>query len=170
MSDFVLQERLHLTWADSKEDVMRAYRFQKFIMAKSHRGNGTEFLSVDRLFFSSNIKLNTCLKDYFVDELDSMDFQQKAEMSRVQINSWVESVTKSMIKELLAPGTVTSQTDVVLANAAYFKVWTAFNLQASENHHFIFFFFRVNGRRNSMQQKQKRSYFIPLLVAPTMFL
>jgi serine protease inhibitor len=100
---------------------MRTYRFQKQSRARQSNSKDLEFLSADRLFFSPDISLNKCLKNFLVNELETLDFQRQADASRRQINAWVEDVTRNMIKELLAPGTITAQTHSVLANAAYFK-------------------------------------------------
>lgn len=49
-----------------------------------------------------------------------------------EVNSWVENVTSSLIKELLPPGSVDSDTRLVLGNALYFKgSWTE-NFDASK--------------------------------------
>jgi serine protease inhibitor len=117
---------------------MRTYRFQKQKRARQSANNDLEFLSADRLFFSPDIPVNTCLKRFFTNELETLDFQRQADASRLQINAWVEGVTKNMIKELLPPGTITSQTHSVLANAAYFKgKWeTTFNTAQTANNLF----------------------------------
>jgi serine protease inhibitor len=115
-----LQQTLNLQWTDSKLDVMRAYNLQKF--SRQLKDDSLEFSSADRLYFSTNVQLKDCMKEFFENELQILDFVQKPEESRAQINSWVEDVTKGMIKNLLTPGAITSQTNVVLANAAYFKV------------------------------------------------
>ena len=49
------------------------------------------------------------------------DFLNNAERERAQINEWVAQQTKERIKNILAPGTVSSATRLVLANAIYFK-------------------------------------------------
>ncbi|XP_042419823.1 serpin-ZXA-like, partial [Zingiber officinale] len=49
----------------------------------------------------------------------------KADEVANEINSWVENVTSNLIKELLPPGSVDSDTRLVLGNALYFKgSWT----------------------------------------------
>ena len=49
------------------------------------------------------------------------DFLHNPEREREQINQWVAQQTKERIKNILAPGTITSDTRLVLANAIYFK-------------------------------------------------
>jgi serpin B len=49
------------------------------------------------------------------------DFINQYEPVRKEINSWVEDQTKDKIKNLLAEGTLNSDTRMVLVNAIYFK-------------------------------------------------
>ncbi|KAK0141423.1 Leukocyte elastase inhibitor [Merluccius polli] len=60
-------------------------------------------------------------RKYYNAELQSVDFQHKAEEARVEINTWVEKQTQDKIKELLKPGVVDPMTILVLVNAIYFK-------------------------------------------------
>ncbi|CAL8398438.1 unnamed protein product [Arctogadus glacialis] len=53
-------------------------------------------------------------RKYYQADLQSVDFQAKAEEARVEINTWVEKQTQDKIKNLL-------QTRLVLVNAIYFK-------------------------------------------------
>lgn len=56
-----------------------------------------------------------------VDETKKLDFRHKPEDSLNEINNFVKESTKGNIPSLLSPGDVTTETKVVLANAAYFK-------------------------------------------------
>lgn len=49
------------------------------------------------------------------------DFRADPDGWRTKINAWVETQTRDKIKDLLAAGTVTPATRMVLANAIYFK-------------------------------------------------
>ena len=49
------------------------------------------------------------------------DFRHAPEAARNTINNWVEDQTKHKIKDLLPPGSVTTDTRLVLSNAIYFK-------------------------------------------------
>lgn len=59
--------------------------------------------------------------DLFYSELETLDFNADAENSRKYINGFIEKVTENNIKDLLPPGSITTATSLVLANAAYFK-------------------------------------------------
>jgi len=50
-----------------------------------------------------------------------VDFIHNPEGARIHINQWVEKQTNERIKDVLAQGTITSCTRLVLANAIYFK-------------------------------------------------
>ena len=49
------------------------------------------------------------------------DFKSKPDESRLLINEWVENQTNQKIKDLLASGTITTLTCLVITNAVYFK-------------------------------------------------
>ncbi|HEY9151997.1 MAG TPA: serpin family protein [Anaerolineales bacterium] len=54
------------------------------------------------------------------------DFVKNFDPVRQQINSWVSNQTKNKINDLLAPGSVNSDTRILLVNAIYFKAdWEA---------------------------------------------
>ena len=61
------------------------------------------------------------MKDLFNDEYETLDFNASPEDSRQYINHFVENVTENNIKEILIQGSITQATNLVLANAAYFK-------------------------------------------------
>lgn len=67
---------------------------------------------------SSFIDLN---KKAYDSPLQKVDFVHNYESSRVQINNWVEEKTEDRIKDLLPPGSITTDTRLVLTNAIYFK-------------------------------------------------
>ncbi|XP_030582975.1 leukocyte elastase inhibitor-like [Archocentrus centrarchus] len=58
---------------------------------------------------------------YYQADLKAVDFIGVPEACRAEINSWVEQQTENKIKELLKPGTVSSETKLALVNAIYFK-------------------------------------------------
>ncbi|KAH7951342.1 serpin B3 [Rhipicephalus sanguineus] len=51
----------------------------------------------------------------------SVDFQNKSESVRVEINDWIKEATESKITEILAPGSVGPTTSVILVNTIYFR-------------------------------------------------
>jgi serpin B len=69
-------------------------------------------------FLDAFVQLNK--RDYGAG-LKEVDFIRAAEAARGEINKWVEKETNDKIKDLMKPGTVTSDTRLVLTNAIYFK-------------------------------------------------
>jgi serpin B len=56
----------------------------------------------------------------------AVDFRRQPESARHLINAWVSSRTAKLITDLMAPGSITVQTALVLANAIYLKArWSS---------------------------------------------
>jgi serpin B len=51
----------------------------------------------------------------------SVDFEKQPDKARFAINDWIAQHTQNKILNLLGPGTVTSDTRLILTNAIYFK-------------------------------------------------
>nr|AAI62112.1 Serpin peptidase inhibitor, clade B (ovalbumin), member 1, like 1 [Danio rerio]AAI62487.1 Serpin peptidase inhibitor, clade B (ovalbumin), member 1, like 1 [Danio rerio]AAI62929.1 Serpin peptidase inhibitor, clade B (ovalbumin), member 1, like 1 [Danio rerio]AAQ97848.1 serine proteinase inhibitor, clade B, member 1 [Danio rerio] len=60
-------------------------------------------------------------KRYYDAGLEKVDFINKSEDARVNINTWVEKNTQEKIKDLLPSGAIDAMTRLVLVNAIYFK-------------------------------------------------
>ena len=89
------------------------------------QGKNAEINVANALWVEQSFPL---LKEYvesvrvdFLSELRNVDFQHQPESVRNTINKWVEEQTKDKIKDLIAPGTITDITRLVLTNAIYFK-------------------------------------------------
>lgn len=61
------------------------------------------------------------LSDHYGAPLELLDFKHAADPSRITINKWVADQTEQKIKDLIPPGTVSSDTKLVITNAVYFK-------------------------------------------------
>lgn len=57
----------------------------------------------------------------FMAAAQELDFQKHPEEARKVMNSWVEEHTKGKISEIIASGVLSDTTQLVLANAVYFK-------------------------------------------------
>lgn len=75
----------------------------------------------------------------FKANIEALDFATEPEQCRSQINTFVEEVTKNNIKDLLPPGSISTATNLVLANAAYFKGNWASKFDAEETQKKIFY-------------------------------
>lgn len=65
--------------------------------------------------------------------LRQLDFKHNANSSRKAINKWVQDQTENRIKHLLAPGTVTGLTRLVLTSAVYFNGKSALYFRGCED-------------------------------------
>lgn len=110
-----------MIWAEDKVDVLQAYRTEKRTREKNARTSSIEFESVDKLYFSKEVQLDSCIKELFHEELEVLDFANEVDKSLATINNFVSNVTRGNIPDLLTAGDVSPATKVVLANAAYFK-------------------------------------------------
>lgn len=64
--------------------------------------------------------LRTTKKSYKA-PVKRLNFKEKPNDSRIEINQWVEELTRDRIKDLLPDGSISSLTKMVLTNAIYFK-------------------------------------------------
>ncbi|TDG47992.1 hypothetical protein AWZ03_005610 [Drosophila navojoa] len=120
-SEKELANVLRLNWAPNKEAVRSAYRTEKKLREVRTKQMPLEFASADRLYFDEHIKLADCLDSRLHDEIVQLNIKDNVEETRQQINSWIANVTHDQIKDMIASGDIDSQTQLVLANAAYFK-------------------------------------------------
>lgn len=61
------------------------------------------------------------IKEHYQAGVFQVNFQEAHEEIRAEINAWVAEQTNQKIKDLLAPGTLSALTRLVLTNAIYFK-------------------------------------------------
>lgn len=134
-----LTKVLHLDWAKNKEDVRGIYRTAKVAHDIRVSNIPLEFTSVDRLYFDKRVKLASCLENRLREEIVSLDIQNHPEQTRQEINAWVENVTHSEIKNILASGDIDSRTQLVVANAAYFKGQWVSRFDADKTKDMIFY-------------------------------
>ncbi|KAL5273881.1 hypothetical protein ACFFRR_000570 [Megaselia abdita] len=116
-----LRKALRLEWAPSKNHVFQAYRSEKRIRFDRAKDSSIEFSAADKIYFSHQTEVRDCMKTFLKDELEPMDFYSDPEARRSEINSWIAGITKNEIPEILAQGDISQNTNLVLANAAYFK-------------------------------------------------
>lgn len=126
-------------WANSKADVFKGYQFEKKFREHYEANASVEFSSVDRFYFAKEVQLNPCIEDIIVDETRQLDFKQQPVESLNEINDFVKTATKGNIQDLLSQADVSSNTQVVLANAAYFKGSWASKFDAKDTRREIFY-------------------------------
>lgn len=106
-----------------------------------------EYRMANRLWVTDTRKIRECMLDYFGDQLEKTDFRTNPESVRERINEWVSNMTKGHIRDLLPGGSITEDTDLVLANAVYFKGLWAHRFEPSNSKRDIFY---ASGSQNSV--------------------
>lgn len=79
------------------------------------------------------------MKEMLNENFETIDFITEPEQSRYQINRFVQRVTKNNIKELLPIGSIKTDTNAVLVNAASFKGDWAFKFDKENTKKKIFY-------------------------------
>lgn len=102
-----------------------------------------ELAVVDRLFGEQTARFEpdflTLMKDRMGAPLEPVDFLGNWEGARARINGWVEDNTKDRIRDLLPPGSLDTDTRLVLTNAVYFKGDWLHAFEPNETHAADFF-------------------------------
>uniref|UniRef100_A0A1A9ZL45 Serpin domain-containing protein n=1 Tax=Glossina pallidipes TaxID=7398 RepID=A0A1A9ZL45_GLOPL len=130
---------LRLSWAKNKKHVNLGYRLEKTLRFTRSKKMPIEFASADKIYFDKNINLTHCVVDNFKDELESLNFRDEPEKCRRDINAWIANITRNEIPEVLSADDVSSDTQMILANAAYFKGQWANKFDAKDTKPQIFY-------------------------------
>ncbi|XP_055607507.1 serine protease inhibitor 88Ea-like isoform X2 [Uranotaenia lowii] len=121
-TEMTLRKGLELHWTEDKPVVWQAYTTgKKSMVSRFNQDKAIQFDSVDKLFFGQQIPVEECMEDKFYDEIEKLDYENDPEAQRLYINAWVQNVTHGEIKDLLIPGSITRNTKLAVANAAFFK-------------------------------------------------
>ncbi|MDB6112315.1 MAG: proteinase inhibitor serpin [Pedosphaera sp.] len=84
-----------------------------------------QLVIANSLWVQHGASLKGSFKKVVHDQYDAMlgevDFKNSPDAARKQINAWIAAKTRGKIPDLIEPDAVHSQTDLVLANAIYFK-------------------------------------------------
>ncbi|XP_043259822.1 serine protease inhibitor 88Ea-like [Colletes gigas] len=146
-----LRKALHIPNDLSKVDVQRYYAYEKSLRQQlESQGNSSgtgEYTSANRLWITDTRKVRECMLDFFGDQLEKTDFHSNPSAARDRINDWVSNTTKGQIRDLLSPDSITEDTDLVLANAVYFKRLWQSRFDPAESKKDLFY---SSGSQNSM--------------------
>nr|XP_056710836.1 leukocyte elastase inhibitor-like [Euleptes europaea] len=100
-------------------------QFKNLLSQLNNLGNGYQLNLANNLFAQTGYEFFqqylTDVKEIYGATLQTLDFCNFTEDARQTINAVIDKQTQGKIKELFAPGVVTSQAVLVLANAIYFK-------------------------------------------------
>lgn len=89
----------------------------------------TELSVANRIFLEQHYQpkqdfLDLC-KNQYNSPVETLDFKNEADQSRLHINQWVSNQTKSKINNLLGDDSINKKTSMVLTNCLHFKAsWT----------------------------------------------
>ncbi len=149
ISALSIHEALGMTWAGAKGETASQMAAVLRFGADTHAGLNSLGQALDsrrdvtiniaNSFWSRPDKvwmdgyLDT-LAEYYGAGVETLDFAGAPEDSRKFINKWVEKKTSDRIKDLLPPGSITSDTAAVLTNAVYFKAPWAKAFETSDTH------------------------------------
>ncbi|GLV39081.1 Serpin 88Ea [Carabus blaptoides fortunei] len=135
-----LSQALRLGANQDKVDIMQAYRFDKLRRtAPVSADQPYEFNSANRIYVSNQAHIRDCMEELFMDELQKTDFQTNPTAARRMINSWVETQTRNMIKDLIPPDGIDQMTNLVLVNAAFFRGLWEYRFDAANTQPMIFY-------------------------------
>ncbi|XP_060705875.1 leukocyte elastase inhibitor-like [Hemiscyllium ocellatum] len=105
-------QNVHSRFQEMQSEINRADA--AYLLKVANRLYGEKTYSFLEEFFTSSMK-------FYGAKMSAVDFQTAANGIRQEINKWVEIETANKIKDLLAEGSVDSDTRLVLVNAIYFK-------------------------------------------------
>lgn len=112
---------LHLIPDSSSGPNMKKFLFS----LNSSSDNNTKLLTANKLFIEKSLEIlksyRAGIHEFYDSEITSVDYKQRTEEVREEINKWVEQKTNDKIKGLIPPGMLSSETRLVLVNAIYFK-------------------------------------------------
>ncbi|CAA7057812.1 unnamed protein product [Microthlaspi erraticum] len=93
--------------------------------ADGSASGGPKISVVNGVWVEQSFPVDQSLKDLFENVFKAtfaqVDFIYKAEELRIELNKWASDHTNGLIKDILPPGSVDSQTQQVYGNALYFK-------------------------------------------------
>jgi len=118
-----------------------------------------DYRIANRFWITNSKKLRECMLDFFDDQMQVTDFHTNPTEVRNEINNWISNMTKGHIRDLLPPNSISEQTELVLANAVYFKGLWAHRFNSKNSKRDIFY---ASGTQNSvttfMRQKGNFNY------------
>ncbi|XP_031214790.1 serpin B6-like isoform X2 [Mastomys coucha] len=120
-----ISQVLSLDKCSSNGNIDIHWNFQSFLTEVNKTDTERMLRRANKVFVDDNFEIlasfkDSCYKSYKA-EIEKLDFKGAPEKSRQHINNWVAKKTKDVIKELLSPDTINSNTRLVLVNANYFK-------------------------------------------------
>lgn len=117
-----------LKFSLDKNNFHRSFKMMSDTLMENAKTKGVEINIANSLWaqkdYSFLDEYYDLTKKYYNSGFKYVDFIHQSEKARKTINKWVEKKTEEMIPDLLAEGTITDETRLVLVNAIYFYgIW-----------------------------------------------
>lgn len=110
-----------------EDDLVLYNSFQYLIQSINELGNSNDNLELktaNAIWVENNFKIKNkfeeLVKTKYLSEINGMDFVNKPEECRIEINNWASENTENKITNLIPKGLISQQTKLVLTNAIYF--------------------------------------------------
>ncbi|XP_058783181.1 serpin-ZX-like [Vicia villosa] len=135
-----LLEFLHSSSTDHLKSL--SSQLVSYVLADNTPAGGPLVSFVNGVWVQESFSLQPSFKETvstdFKATLASVDFLTKAHEVRKEVNLWAEKETKGLIKNLLPPESVDSLTNLIFANALYFKgAWSSeFDISKTKDYDF----------------------------------
>ncbi|WOG81756.1 hypothetical protein DCAR_0100907 [Daucus carota subsp. sativus] len=137
-----LDQLLWFLKASSIEEVHYIYsHIVHLVFANGSLPDGPNLSIANFVWLEQTLSLRPSFKqvlDTYKASCQRVDFKNKAEEVRNLVNSWVETVTNNLVKQILPPNSVGRDTKLILANALYYKGTWSSEFDASRTMHFDF--------------------------------
>uniref|UniRef100_A0A224XBR3 Putative Protease inhibitor n=1 Tax=Megacormus gertschi TaxID=1843536 RepID=A0A224XBR3_9SCOR len=86
-------------------------------------GDQSDLKMANRIYFQEDLEFKLC-NQQLQEIIHKIDFKSDPEKARTIINDYVEGETNGKIQELIPPNSVSPLTQMIIANAVYFKgIW-----------------------------------------------
>ncbi|CAH8255905.1 unnamed protein product [Arabidopsis lyrata] len=95
------------------------------VLVGGSESGGPKIAAVNGVWMEQSLPVDPSMKDlfenFFKAAFAQVDFRFKGEQARMEANSWGSKHTNGLIKNLLPPGSVSSDTECIYGNTLYFK-------------------------------------------------
>ncbi|KAG8300767.1 hypothetical protein J6590_069375 [Homalodisca vitripennis] len=136
-SEKIMRTFLHIPHNLTKNDVVGIYALDRQ-QNEQNNTNDYELNSANKIYIQQDLDIRDCVKHIFPKEYSTADFKNDLELSRKNINKWVERQTRNLIVDCIPEGFLDKNTSLLMVNAVYFKgLWkTRFNKDKTSSEYF----------------------------------
>lgn len=110
-------------WYRVKANANGSNNVRKHNSQQQHNSNKNltaDFSVATKVFINSNLKLSKCIQNNFLTEVQSIDFEDSTRTVQL-INGWIRRMTQGKIDNVISADSLNSYTQMLIANAVYFK-------------------------------------------------